>query len=271
MSSRNVWVCITAIGNHHYHDAAKITLRSVLRNCPFPVFLGVDTPERPYWAEHPRVITELLPQWDSVLGRPAFLAKFTTLSRLVAQHPDAYILQLDADTLLVDELSCKDIRNQLRDHPFAMLEQTTIKGSSNDRNFFLNHYINHTMVWFGGNTKAPPVEKFQYFNSGVVLSTGPIMLTFLEWCTSVIERKPNHHRVGRHMIADQDYFQYWLNTLHPGQCNTLPWYWNHCEHWHDSFPKPGTLICHFSNFCNGPDIDTVNRMHALLESGLPAP
>jgi lipopolysaccharide biosynthesis glycosyltransferase len=188
----------------------------------------------------------------------------------VIQHPDIYILQLDADAVLVKDLTPELIIDQLRSHSFAMMEQTAIKGSNNNRQFFLNHFIEHTMVWFGKKTMPPSIDTFRYFNSGVVLSTGVAMVAFLSWCQSMIEQKPAHHRVGQHMIADQDYFQYWLNTLHPGQCNTLPWYWNHCEHWHDSFPQAGALICHFSNFCNGPDTNTAKRMHSLLESGVPA-
>jgi hypothetical protein len=64
------------------------------------------------------------------------------------------------------------------------------------------------------------------------------------------------------MVADQDYFQFWVNTLYP-DARRHPWYWNHCEHWHPAFPRLGTLIAHFSNFCHGPVAATPTRMRAL--------
>jgi hypothetical protein len=264
-----VSVCITAVGSQQYHDAARVAIRSILRNSPFPVFLGIDSQQRPFWTEHPRITTFLMPQWNDTSETPAFLAKFDTLSKLIDQHPDTYILQMDADALLVAELNAEHIIEQLGDYSFAMLEQTTITGSSNDREFFLKHYIDHTMKWFGDKTTPPAVAAFRYYNSGVVLSKADAMRKFLDWCHRVIENKPPHHRVGRHMIGDQDYFQYWANSLNPGQCRTLPWSWNHCEHWHDDFPRAGSVICHFSNFCNGPDEHTTGRMSGLLDSGIP--
>jgi hypothetical protein len=68
------------------------------------------------------------------------------------------------------------------------------------------------------------------------------------------------HQVGMHMIADQDYLQYWVHNLKPGSCILLPWYWNHCRHWAEGFPRPGARVIHFSNFCNGPDQDIIKQM-----------
>jgi hypothetical protein len=62
------------------------------------------------------------------------------------------------------------------------------------------------------------------------------------------------------MVADQDYFQHWANTLHPGACAELPWEWNHCEWWDEDFPAPDARILHFSNFCLGPTTDSIDRM-----------
>ena len=85
----------------------------------------------------------------------------------------------------------------------------------------------------------------------------------LPWAFQTIARQPGDHQIGEHMIADQDYFQYWANRLHPGTCAELPWYWNHCEYWDESFPRLGVLFAHFSNFCNGPADDTPARIRAL--------
>lgn len=266
-SSHNVWVCMTVVGDRRYHDAARLALRSVLRNSPFPVFMGVDTGERPLWTEHPRVVTTQLSRWSSSSKRPMFLSKFDTLSALVKQEPRAVIMQMDADAILARNLAGADVVAELKRHPFAMLEQAAVIGSGNDRSFFLEHYVNHTMAWFGDKRAPPRLHSFRYYNSGVLLCTAEALTEFLQWCKPSITSKPDHHRVGQHMIADQDYLQYWLNTVHPGMCRSLPWFWNHCEHWHDGFPRPGARVYHFSNFCHGPDATTTARMSHFLEYG----
>jgi hypothetical protein len=68
------------------------------------------------------------------------------------------------------------------------------------------------------------------------------------------------------MIADQDYIQYWTNELHPRSAATLDWSWNHCEHWHGDFPRPGVRIAHLSNACHGPTRRSLWRLRALRAS-----
>jgi hypothetical protein len=65
------------------------------------------------------------------------------------------------------------------------------------------------------------------------------------------------------MIGDQDYFQYWTNNLHSENRNTLPWMWNHCEHWDEGFPRKDAFILHFSNFCREPTPWQILRMFLM--------
>ena len=158
----------------------------------------------------------------------------------------------------------EDLRRALCGHDFGMVEQARITGSDADRAYFLDHYIDHTLKWFGHRGPPPALDAFRYFNSGLVLARREPLGEFLAWCEDVLGKAPAHHRVGAHMIADQDYFQFWTNTLHPGSCATLEWRWNHCEHWHQGFPRSGALVQHFSNFCHGPTDHGIARMRDIL-------
>lgn len=217
------------------------------------------------------MVTEHLPRWRSGTCRLPYFAKFDTLEQLVTREPGVCILQMDADAMFVREFTASDVLQALARHPFAMMEQTTIVNSDNDRPFFFDHYMNHPMVWFEPGNTEQKIESFHYYNSGVLLCTALAMREFLDWALPVIDSMPVHHRVGEHIIADQDYLQYWLNTVHPGMCGLLPWYWNHCEHWHDDFPRSDAWICHFSSFCRRPESDTAARMQNLLDQGTGPP
>ncbi|MFT7533261.1 MAG: hypothetical protein ACI9FD_004296 [Gammaproteobacteria bacterium] len=259
-----VWVVITAVGHPAYFSVAELSVLSVLKHTSFSILLGVDLDEAPAWADHPRITTVLLEPRYGTGKRLPFLAKFETLSYLTQIVDKGLVLQMDADALMVREIRRDMIESALCKYEYAMVEQKQIIGSNNDRAFFLEHYENHSMVWFD-SSDAPEIDDFRFYNAGVVLFTIESLVRFLPWSNSVIESKPDHHRVGKHMIGDQDYLQFWVNNLNPQQCRELPWFWNHCEHWDAEFPRNGALICHFSNFCNGPAPDAWDRMSSLLE------
>jgi len=195
-----------------------------------------------------------------------FLLKFTALQALLDSSRADVILMMDADAVVTRRLSERMIRHAMGPHPLAMVEQTGITGSTMSRREFLAHYTRHTLTLLDPDAQPPPVERFRYFNSGVVLGLREEWNRLVTWALTTIAGHAGEHQVGEHMIADQDYFQYWANTLHPGCCSELPWYWNHCEHWDLNFPHPNVLIAHFSNFCNGPGPETPARMRALAST-----
>lgn len=259
-----VCVCILACGQNTYLDAAKRTVNSVLNNSNFDIFLASDKVQ--HFSEYlgtERVSIFPLNQPPLQHQRAdSFLRKFELLTTCLENHPGEWVIMIDADALFVRIITEDDIINCLENYGMAMVEQKTIMGSDMCRQDFLNHYLQNTMVWFDDPTNIS-LSSFHYYNSGLVLMQKLELKYFLSWENSILTSTEKLHHIGREMIADQDYFQYWANTLSPGSCNCLPWYWNHCEHWDTEFPKPDARIVHLSNFCNGPTVETIQRMDQL--------
>ncbi len=257
-----VCVCILAHGSPFYLKAGEIAAESVLTHSCFDVFLarGGSADDRP---QQRRVRTcELAAPSPDAHRSLRFLAKFRALQACLRRTGARYVILLDADAVFARSTSVDDVAEALGDYDLGMVEQTTIKGSTLGRREFLMHYVEHTMVWFDTNAPAPDPGEFRYYNSGVVIGRTSTMREITQWALSRISETGRSHQVGRHMIADQDYFQFWACTLHPHRCTTLPWRWNHCEHWDEGFPDPRARIMHFSNFCAGPGAGTIARMEA---------
>jgi hypothetical protein len=256
-----VCVCVTVSGGWKNYFAARQALVSVLDRTPFDVFAAVGS--GPGWLlpAHPRLQVTRVADPSSGEHRSApFLRKFNGISAGL-RHTDAdYLVVLDADTVVTGRIDVANVERALDGLPLAMAEQTGIRGSAMGRAGFMDHYRAHTLAWIAPAVAPPRLERFRFFNSGVVLGARAEFERLTAWALDTIGRLGPRHEVGRHMIADQDYFQAWTNTLHPGSCRTLGWEWNHCEHWDEGFPRRGALICHFSNFCNGPTARTLARM-----------
>jgi hypothetical protein len=158
----------------------------------------------------------------------------------------------------------------LEGRSLGMVEQPGIRGSGMEHSDFLSHYRDHTLQWFeNSRDPAPDPNDFRFYNSGVVVGRREAFAAVVDWAIASIRGTDREHQVGEHMIADQDYFQYWCNRLHPLSCTPLPWYWNHCEHWDVSFPRRGALVTHFSNFCAGPRRLLSQRMWLTRCGGRP--
>jgi len=257
-------VCMLVHGDRSYYRAGAEAARSVLRWTPFRLFLAHGDEAMLPLAPSTRV--RLYALRDRVGSRHRahrFLRKFQALEAVLATCTEERVLLLDADAVFVRPCSERMVTEALGDHPIAMVEQPTVSGSSMGRSDFLAHYVRHTLALLAPRTEPPAVGDFRYFNSGVVLATSAELERLTQWARSIIGAIAGEHQVGEHMVADQDYFQLWTNTLHPHRAAALPWYWNHCEHWHRAFPRLGTLIAHFSNFCDGPAARTPQRMRAL--------
>ena len=180
---------------------------------------------------------------------------------------DDLIMLLDADAMLLKPLDDRLVRAALNQHLLGMVEQTTIIGSTMNRAAFWDHYRRHSLAFIAPH-RAPPVPSaFRFFNSGVILGQRTAMSAVTRWALLEISRSSSDHHMGQHMIADQDYFQVWTNSLYPGICQELPWEWNHCEYWDAGFPRRGARVAHFSNFCKGPAPDTATRLRSLRDQG----
>ncbi len=260
----DVVACLLVHGPSAYATTARVAADSLLADSDFDVFVAHDPGPVSQWPDHPRLHRHALPTEDP--GGPRaerFLRKFEALAQCLHQHRARWILLLDADVVLARPLRTRDVREALAGATLGMVEQKTIRGSTMNRAAFLDHYTRHTLALLDPTRAPPALEQFRYFNSGVVVGPRETWERLVPWALATQARHAGRHTVGEHMIADQDYFQYWANSLHPGSCRELPWYWNHCEYWDQPFPRRGVRLAHFSNFCNGPADDTPARMQAL--------
>jgi hypothetical protein len=256
-------VCILVHGAPGYFAVAAEAIRAVLSRTPFDVFVGFDG-DASLLPHAPRVTLHALRDRLAGPARPyRFLLKFDALAACLASGDHELILQMDADALPVRRLTADMLFRALDGRDFGMVEQTTIIGSTMGRRDFLQYYAEYSLPVIAPDAPVPALEDFRFFNAGVVIARRAPMAALAGWAQRHIEANVGRHEIGAHMVADQDYFQVWTNTLHPGCCTQLPWYWNHCEYWDAGFPRAGALIAHFSNFCSGPADATPGLMRAL--------
>jgi len=255
-------VCFFIHGTDAYYEAGREAVKSVLELTDFPIFVSCDSRAR-LKLSSPRLSVDEFKRYPGAHRSWRFLGKFRALEACIRSSNEDLLLFLDADSLLLQPLDDRQIRAALKQHTLGMVEQKTIIGSSMNREAFWKHYCLHALAFIDPSTPPPSLSSFRYFNSGVVLGSRLTIHALTRWALSEISRSGSDHNIGKHMIADQDYFQFWANNLYPGTCKELSWEWNHCEHWDTGFPKKEVLVAHFSNFCNGPANDTASRMRAM--------
>lgn len=257
----SVCVCVHVSGATKYYLAARQSLASVLDRTRFDIVAVAGAGPRWLLPGHPRVQVQTLPETGQNGHRSApFLRKFLAIEACLRSTDARHLMILDADTVVTTNIDTAVVERSLDGLPLGMAEQSTIRGSTMDRSDFLDHYRRHSLAWIAPGVAAPDVERFRFFNSGVVLGARDELERLANWARETVDRTGPRHEIGSHMIADQDYFQVWTNSLHPGTCRTLSWKWNHCEHWDENFPRRGAYVLHFSNFCNGPTSRTLARM-----------
>lgn len=261
-------VCILVGGTAEYAKAARETVLSVLDHSPFEVFVAHTIPVAAVLPRSRRVHTLPLNVPNRAHRAYRFLQKFEALDGVLERYRGDFVIMLDADAVLTRALSDADLGAALGKRALGMVEQTGIVRSTMGRVEFLEHYRRHSLAFIAPAAVAPELDGFRFYNSGVVLARRAEMARIVAWARQHIAASDRDHQVGEHMIADQDYFQVWVNNLHPQSCAELPWSWNHCELWDDGFPRDGLRVAHFSNFCNGPVQQTAERMAALRRRGL---
>lgn len=264
---------LTVVGEDSYRRAARASVRALLARTDLEVVVGADDVEGLELPAHER-ITVLPIEVRHVQGRPdPFLAKFRTVTgflRSGAPLPDAVLL-IDVDAVVVSGVSADEVVALLDGRDFAMAEQPGITGSTMARADFLRHYLTHALPVIDAEAPAPSLEQFRYFNSGVVVARPDALLCLAEFALDRSADPDRAHVQGEHMVADQDYFQYWCTTVHPGSCTELSTDWNHCRWWDADYPRQGARIRHLSNFTEGPIEDTLVELEAAsVDDGLAA-
>ncbi|MBU1274618.1 MAG: hypothetical protein KJ720_04520 [Proteobacteria bacterium] len=268
MNATEIWVCVVIHGHPTYYLSGRQAVLSVLRRSGFGVFVVTDNLLKTGLRRSRRLMTHPLGSVEHQVRARRFLAKFTALEAFLEHTESEWVMLMDADAVLVRDLNAEDVRRALDGRGMGLVEQTTIINSTMNRTDFLKHYKEYSLAWLAPDAYPPSLEDFRFYNSGVVLATREEMKRFLAWAREMLANRPGDHRVGEHIIADQDYFQYYTNNLCPGSCQELPWYWNHCEHWDQGFPRPGAYVAHFSNFCLRPGWRQLLRIRAAWRQGV---
>lgn len=263
-------VVLYATGHRRYFQAARETVRSVLARTPFGVqaFVG---PRGWLRVRSPRLRVRRLAPPEAEHGRSAaFLQALRVVDEAARRATSSHLLLLDADTVFVRDTTAKDVLQALGDRELAMVEQTRIVGGPMGRAELRSFAFDVMVPFFGPVPEGLTADDLVYYNAGVVLGRREAFARLAAWALGHMARAAAGHARGEHMVGDQDYLQYWVNVLQPGSCATLPWSWNHCEHWDEDFPRDGARILHFSNFCHGPRRSTVRRMRLARRRGVAA-
>jgi GT2 family glycosyltransferase len=256
--------CMLVHGDAAYARVARMAVESLLSDSDFDVLVMHGEGPVDAWPRQPRLHRQRIECPAAADHRAQrFLLKFQALQACLARIDAPWVVNVDADVVLARPLRGRDVAAALDGAGLGMVEQTCIRGSSMDRAAFLEHYRMHSLAAIAPAAAAPPLDAFRYYNSGVVVASAATLGALVSWALDAIARHDGDYQSGEHMITDQDFFQYWANQMHPESSRELPWYWNHCEHWDEGFPRRGVLFAHFSNFCLGPAGSTVRRMRRL--------
>lgn len=258
-------VAILAVGSIGYVLAARQAVLSLLLHSDFHIHVATDEGGLPFLPVSSRVHPHLMSMRTEARADP-FMAKFTALRLCLDHCTDDVVMLVDADAVALQPVAEADLVAALGDKGIAMAEQPGILGSEVGREQLFAHYTACSLAFLLPGEAAP--EEFHFFNSGVAIGRRAAWEEFLAWATEIAAERPREARVGDHMIADQDYLQVWSNNVRPGSTALLPWKWNHCDKWDAGFPRPGARFAHFSNFCRGPEVETIATMRRL--SGVPA-
>lgn len=259
-------VSILAIGKIGYILAARQSINALLARTDFDIYVTTDAAGRAFLPRSSRVHIHLM-ELSPVHRADPFIGKFAAIENCLSHSSEEIILALDADTVVLAPLADADLAGALGPYELGMVEQTAIVGSEMGRQQFFEHFVQHSLAFLQPDAVAPDAVDFRFFNSGVVVARRHGLRAFLDWALALRAARPPEHQRGAHMIADQDYFQVWANTVRPGCTAELCWVWNHCDKWDPGFVREGARIAHFSNFCLGPDMGSAVEMRRLAGSG----
>lgn len=256
--------CMLVHGDAAYARVARVAAASLLADSDLEVLVVHGGGPVEAWPSHRRLHRHVIdcPVADTHRAR-RFLLKFRAIEACLERFDLPWMVNLDADVVLARPLRGQDIATALAGAGLGMVEQTCIRGSAMDRAGFLDHYRIHSLAAIAPQAPVPALDTFRYYNSGVVVAASKVLRDLVRWAHDTIAGHTGEYQSGEHIITDQDFFQYWANQLHPESVRELPWYWNHCEHWDEGFPRRGVLFAHYSNFCLGPARSTEKRMRGL--------
>jgi GT2 family glycosyltransferase len=255
--SGRVVFLISIFGGSNYYSAAELCVGSLLENTTFPVLVGCDR-SADFRLEYPgRLQIVDLEAMNPGSRASGFLGKFqTALEAPIGEEVDICVL-VDVDCLLTTALDEETIVSVLGQSDFAMVEQKTVSGSTMKRADFLHHFSEVALPVIDSNECISSLEHFRYWNSGICIARLGALRELARFALQRFYDHPDLFSRGGHLVADQDFFQYWGSIRKPGSVATLEPNWNNCAHWDDEFPMSNAYFLHWSNFCLGPDNATL--------------
>jgi GT2 family glycosyltransferase len=251
-------------GAKEYYAAGSLAVRSLLEFTNFDVVVSTCEEFPLDLPRSSRVSVAKLSKPQESHRAYRFLLKFQALENCLQCSKASTILSFDSDAVVYSPLVSEAIEPTIGGYDFAMTEQTTITNSAMTRKDFLLHYAEHSLKFIAKDLRPPTLEDFRFYNSGVVFLSRKAASEISSWAIDLVSSS-GIHQVGDHMIADQDYYQVWVNNLYPNSCKELDWSWNHCKYWDLGFPRPEAKILHFSNFCKGPSENNLDAMRKERE------
>ena len=254
--------CILATGRPAYAFAARQAATALLRHTQFDIVVGCDETGALLLPTHPRLKTVEIPASTANGSGERFLAKFALLEKTSAERDDQLVLLIDSDAILTGPLSDDVLTDALRGKSVGMAEQTQTIPDGTTRTDLYRHYQDVTFAALGAAGEPARPENFRYYNSGVVVFSREGLSRFLGW----YRVQPKRTAFADRMIADQDYLQVFANEVLRDDAAELPGTFNHSALWHENYPSPDAIFRHFSNYCNGPDLDALHQMLELNQS-----
>jgi len=267
----DVSVCITVHGHPGYFRAARHAALSVLEHTDFELVLALGEGPELGLPSSTRVRQLSLPAPEAEGRAFRFLHTFEAMRACLDRARGDLLISFDSDAVLCRRLDAAAVETALEGRGMGMAEQTTIRGTGWTRKELHRNFVEHALAWIDPGADPPPLESFRFHNGGVVIARREVWEPLTTWALGAIRSAVDEPRVGEHMIGNQCYFQFWTNVLHLGSCTTLPWGWNHCEHWDESFPAADAYILHFANHCLGPGRRQPLRMAAARRAARGGP
>ena len=225
---------VLGVGSPKYRIAAWQTALISSKKSNFEVFLGIDVGVDGgiKEVELPFELVQLNNGRGNFRAQP-FLQKFELWREMLNRSNAEILIHLDADAVMVKELTAEAVKKVLGDFDLGMVEQGQIIGESKFGKIELyQHYLHHTHRYIAPDLDPPSLDDFTFFNSGVVIFRRAELERFLDWFESVSVKLDGTYSLGEHMIADQDFLQIWANEIRPSGSTKLPPTFNHSPLWH---------------------------------------
>lgn len=256
-------MAMAATGDRSYFYASIYAIKSLLRHTPFSLYLVSDlVPEQPYFDPSRVTVSRAVRHSEQLRG---FFTKFQALGGAAGDSAANAVILMDVDALFVRPTDGDDVVSALNGAAFALHEQSGIVGTAMTRADFFDYFTAVALPVIDPTAQPEHFPRFRYWNSGVVIASTDAASELVDFALKRFLVDPRRHVVGPHIVADQDYVQYYLGRSDSPDVSDLSVHWNDCRWWDDDFPQPQSRIWHFSDFSKGPGNQTLSAMSQAID------